>query len=115
MSNITVTLTKAEFKKLKKMKKKKKKAHSKKKKREHIVNSYAHSSTSDELVRQKPIISQTNALSPAHLRQYNNPFPNNNVLMNPMTTPYNDSREHGIVKGELNNATNKIINFENEI
>jgi hypothetical protein len=34
--------------------------------------------------------------------------------MNPYTTPFNDSRQHGIVIGDLNNANNKIIKIEDD-
>ena len=107
MSKITVSLTKSELKKL--MKKKKKKKHIKKKSK--YNNNFT--SVSDVMVRQKPIISQTNPLSQQH---YNStaPFNNNNVLMNPYTTPFNDSRQHGIVIGDLNNANNKIIKIEDD-
>ena len=108
MSKITVSLTKSELKKL--MKKKKKKKHIKKKST--YNNNFT--SVSDVMVRQKPIISQTNPLSQQH---YNStaPFNNNNVLMNPYTTPFNDSRQHGIVIGDLNNANNKIIKIEDDL
>jgi hypothetical protein len=35
--------------------------------------------------------------------------------MNPYTTPFNDSRQHGIVIGDLNNANNKIIKIEDDL
>jgi hypothetical protein len=109
MSKITVSLSKSELKKLIKKKKKKKQQ---KKKKTHSHNNFT--SVSDVMVRQKPIISQTNPLSQQH---YNStvPFNNNNVLMNPYTTPFNDSRQHGIVIGDLNNANNKIIKIEDDL
>jgi hypothetical protein len=108
MSKITVSLSKSELKKLIKKKKKKKQQ---KKKTKYNHNNFT--SVSDVMVRQKPIISQTNPLSQQH---YNStvPFNNNNVLMNPYTTPFNDSRQHGIVIGDLNNANNKIIKIEDD-